>query len=253
MSRRAPRARDVGQVGQLSLWSEAPEERWRVRVSARAHRMTIRVFAGGHVEIVVPGWARARAIERFVRQHRDWVERKIAELGTEHASCALPPELALAAIGERWFVHYHSGVGEPRLVAAGPGVLEMSGNLTRDTAIRGVLREWLMERARQTLAPWVLRLSEDTGLAIARVQVRRQRTRWGSCSRSGTVSLNCCLLFQTARVVNYLLLHELCHTRHMNHSARFWRLVEKHERDYRALDAELVRGWRNVPGWVFEP
>jgi len=250
--RRAPQARDVGQVGQLSLWSEAPEERWRVRVSGRARRMTIRVFAGGRVEIVVPGWARARAIERFVRQHRDWVERKIVELGADHSSATLPEFIDLGAVAERWSVQYRTGVGAPRLVEVSPGLLEIHGDLARDGRIRELLRGWLLEHARRVLTPWLMRLARDTDLVIQRVQVRRQRTRWGSCSRTGTVSLNCCLLFQAPAVVTYLLLHELCHTRHMNHSGRFWRLVEHHQPDYRRLDAELVRGWRNVPGWVFE-
>ena len=67
----------------------------------------------------------------------------------------------------------------------------------------------------------------------------------------GTVSLNCCLMFQRPDVVRYLLLHELCHTRHMNHSLRFWQLVERFEPAHRALDRELLRGWQNVPAWVF--
>jgi len=86
-----------------------------------------------------------------------------------------------------------------------------------------------------------------------RMHLRRQRTRWGSCSAAGTISLNVCLMFQRPEVVRYLLVHELCHRRHMNHSARFWSLVASHEPNWRALDAELLRGWQNVPAWVFTP
>jgi predicted metal-dependent hydrolase len=87
---------------------------------------------------------------------------------------------------------------------------------------------------------------------VARVSIRCQRTRWGSCSTRGTVSLNCSLVFLRSEVVRYLFVHELAHTRHMNHSAHFWRLVEKIEPDYRRLDRELLAGWRTVPGWVFK-
>jgi predicted metal-dependent hydrolase len=59
-------------------------------------------------------------------------------------------------------------------------------------------------------------------------------------------------LFQRPEVVRYLLIHELSHTRHMNHSRQFWALVESFEPDYRALDRELLSGWQHVPSWMFD-
>ena len=85
------------------------------------------------------------------------------------------------------------------------------------------------------------------------VQIRLQRTRWGSCSSAGTVSLNAGLLFLDAAVVRYLLVHELCHLISMSHSRRFWRAVERHEPDYRALDRRLADAWMAVPAWVYAP
>jgi predicted metal-dependent hydrolase len=113
------------------------------------------------------------------------------------------------------------------------------------------LREWLKAAAHERLAPALLDLAKSLGYAIDRVIIRCQRTRWGSCSTRGTVSLNCSLVFLRAEVVRYLFVHELAHTRHMNHSAGFWRLVETLEPDYRRLDRELLAGWRTVPLWVF--
>jgi predicted metal-dependent hydrolase len=107
-----------------------------------------------------------------------------------------------------------------------------------------------MRMAHTVLAPWLVGLSRSAGLAFERLQIRRQRTRWGSCSRNGTISLNACLLFQTPAVVNYLLIHELVHTVHMNHSRRFWAAVERLEPRWRERDATLSQGWRHVPAWV---
>jgi predicted metal-dependent hydrolase len=122
-----------------------------------------------------------------------------------------------------------------------------------DGAARHLLQGWLRRAAGERLAPALLRLAADLNYSVARVAIRCQRTRWGSCSTRGTVSLNCSLLFLPPEVVRYLFVHELAHTRHMNQSASFWRVVERLEPDYRRLDRELVAGWRTVPAWVFRP
>jgi predicted metal-dependent hydrolase len=108
-----------------------------------------------------------------------------------------------------------------------------------------------MRAALQRLEPRVVAIARAHGVRFARVSIRRQRSRWGSCSARGTISLNACLLFQRAAVVDYLIVHELTHVKHMNHSARFWHAVESVCPDWRVLDRELVQGWRTVPRWVF--
>jgi hypothetical protein len=121
-----------------------------------------------------------------------------------------------------------------------------------DAGARALLQSWLKEAARERLTPPLMRLAEELNCPISRIAIRRQRTRWGSCSTRGTVSLNCSLVFLRREVVRYLFIHELAHTKHMNHSRSFWRLVERLEPEYRRLDRELLAGWRTVPLWVFK-
>ncbi|NIN12121.1 MAG: DUF45 domain-containing protein [Gemmatimonadales bacterium] len=85
---------------------------------------------------------------------------------------------------------------------------------------------------------------------MGRTIVRAQRTRWGSCSRRSTISLNKKLLFLPAPLVEYVMVHELCHTVHFNHSPEFWDLVRERTPEYQALEAELRTAWRYVPAWV---
>jgi predicted metal-dependent hydrolase len=230
----------------------------RVRVSGRARRLSIRVYPDARVEVVVPPRARPREIELFVAAHREWIEQKRAQaIRRRPPPQPFPPELIeLRATGELLRLQVIGGPGRLRIAMDGGGALEAERTLHvmgrfDQSSLRRALRAWLMESARERLTPRVATLAEAAGVPYARVAIRRQRSRWGSCSARGTISLNACLLFQRPEVVDYLIVHELVHVRHMNHSARFWQSVEWHCAGWRALDRELLQGWRWVPRWVF--
>jgi predicted metal-dependent hydrolase len=224
---------------------------WRVRPSSRARRLAVRVLPGGLVEIVVPRGTRPRTVEQFVASHRRWIERTLDlyRPADAHSTGALPERVHFQATGAAWVLRRVAGDGPPQVRTEG-GTIVLAGANARPALLRHALQRFTMRVAHASLAPWLASLSAATGLPFERMQIRRQRTRWGSCSRSGTISLNACLLFQRPEVVNYLLIHELAHTRHMNHSRRFWRLVERHEPRWRELDDALTRGWREVPAWA---
>jgi hypothetical protein len=235
---------------QLSLFeTRSLSDPFAVRVSARARRLTARVHVGGRVEIVVPVGVNAHAVRDFVQRFTPWIDRKVAAMRCFVAPAEpVPPSIDLAFTGEQLAVEWRRGPTrrlEPhadRLVLQAPD----------DSAARVLLQSWLKSAAEERLAPRLLELAGELKYSVARVRIRCQRTRWGSCSTRGTVSLNCSLVFLRPEVVRYLFIHELAHTKHMNHSASFWRLVEKIEPDYRRLDRELLAGWRTVPAWVFK-
>jgi len=248
----AARAAD-GNPLQMPLW--APQEAspgWHVRISRRARRLSMRVFPGGRVEVVVPPGVGIPTIERFVARHRDWAERHSREyaLLAPHGHSRRPESIELALPGRRWNVEYHAA-GRASVHDAGDGVLQVRTTGPSDRHVSAALLRWLAGVAAAELGPRLDALSAELAIDYAKLHLRRQRTRWGSCSAAGTISLNVCLLFQRPAVVRYLMVHELCHRRHMNHSDRYWRLVESYEPHWRALDAELLKGWRHVPAWVF--
>jgi predicted metal-dependent hydrolase len=239
----------AGQLALLDVSQAQPD--WRVRESPRARRLTVRVFPGGRVEIVVPVGTRSRTVQQFVSHHRRWIDRKVEELRhlvTEPVD-ALPQAVFFQAIDRRLSVGYVDTRESLRVSETADGIV-VAGDLSRLPLVRHVLHRWLLHTAHAHLVPWLRSVAELHELEFARTQVRRQRTRWGSCSRSGTISINACLMFQPADVVRYLFVHELAHTVHLNHSRRFWRLVEQLEPGWRALDHELSRGWRHVPAWA---
>jgi predicted metal-dependent hydrolase len=225
-----------------------------IRVSSRAKRLSVRVFPDARVEVVVPPRVRPREVEQFIAAHREWIEaRRATALRNRPEPQPFPPAtIEFASTGEQWRLDLTGGAGRARLAASAVGerVLRATGNWS-GAILRAALRGWLLRAARQRLAPRVAALAAAAGVAYSKVSIRRQRSRWGSCSARGTISLNCCLLFQRPEVVDYLIVHELMHVKHMNHSARFWQAVERQCADWRALDRELVQGWRHVPRWVF--
>jgi predicted metal-dependent hydrolase len=218
-----------------------------IRENARVRRLSVRVYPGGRVAVSVPKGMRPAQVQAFISQHRDWIERKVTQY-TVVEEAALPSTIELPSTGDDWVVHYR--VGRPGFKLTADRVVEIRHPAEdRDTAHRA-LAAFAIAEARRSLEPWFAAVATEMGAHYRDVQWRRQRTRWGSCSRSGTISLNVAILFQPPEVVRYLFVHELSHTRHMNHSARFWSLVAQYEPDYRTLDRELAEGWRRVPSWL---
>lgn len=158
----------------------------------------------------------------------------------------LPGTLHLAATGEQWQLEYLEG--KRSRVAAVEGVLNVYSQ--NDEGAREALLRWLTRCAVEVLTPWLHNVSDELGLPFTRTVIRAQKTRWGSCSSSGTISINRALLFMPPGTVRYLFIHELCHTKEMNHSPRYWRMVAEYMPDYQQHEAILNDGIRQLPRWA---
>lgn len=231
--------------------SDSTQPPWVLRRSARARRLAIRVHLDGRVEVVVPRGVGDAVIGGFLHRHREWIARRLAERARPPAAPSFPPSsIVLPALGQTYWVHLAGGRGRARANVVGDALLVISGAQDTDSARRAV-RDWLIEHARAAFEPRLRELAEHGGFRFRRLQLRRQRTRWGSCSSRGVISLNVCAVFQSPEVLDYLMIHELAHTRHMNHSPAYWREVALYCSDWRRLDRELSRGWQHVPPWIF--
>ena len=222
-----------------------------MRESRRAPRQAVRVHRTGRVEVVVPPRTSRATVSAFVSEHRDWIEtRRQAALRQKPPDTPFPPQLiALPGVYESWRVHLAGGTGRVR-IREGDELLWIAGDCGAPQVLKDALRGWLLLHAQRVLAEHLADCAREFGFAYGRLSIRRQRTRWGSCSARGTISLNCCILFQPPEVLRYLLIHELSHTRHMNHSRAFWECVARCCPDYRKLDRQLLDGWRRVPSWL---
>jgi predicted metal-dependent hydrolase len=240
---------------QLKLFDEGPAHNlpkaddWKVRISGRARNIKIQVYPHGGVEIVAPRRARSKDIEAFVDEHRDWIAKtrsKFSELRPPEPP--LPATVNLPAIGEVANIHYRKGARAG--IAYSQGLLTLTAAELTPADCWPLLQKWLKQLGRQHLVSRATEVGETIGLHPERVHIRLQRTRWGSCSSSGTVSLNAAVLLRPPEEMHYVIVHELCHLRYMNHSRRYWQLVEKHIPGYRAIEKSLDAAWQTSPLWV---
>jgi len=131
-------------------------------------------------------------------------------------------------------------------IARRGGVLQVVSLSLTDTAPRSLIEAWYRREAKRCLPVRLEPYAQTLGVAPKRISIRAQRTRWGSCSSNGTICLNWRLLLLPSDLCDYVLLHELCHLRHMDHSARFWALVESVFPDYAEREERLESAQGNL-------
>ncbi len=209
---------------------------YRIRRSDRASRVRVSVDARGNVEVVLPRRSPAGAAPAAVAELRPWIERRLRE------ACAV--RAALAARGPT--LPY---LGTPLQLRPEPArtrvhragdVLLVPGDAERAPA---AIERWYRRAAAKEIAPRLDAAAQALGTTYTKLSVRGQKTRWGSCSSSGAMSFNWRLLLAPEPVLDYVVWHEACHLRVMDHSQNFWALVRRHCPDY-----EEHRRWLKLQG-----
>jgi len=230
---------------------------YRLRVSPWTSRITLQVRPDGRLEVIAPRRTSRRRIAAFLAEQAEWIRATRAALAVQQSRLAppapwmLPETLALPAIEACWAVLPRpTALAGIRITERDPGRLEVVGQLEDGALCRKALQRWLLLQGRRHLLPWLAAVSQRWAFPYARSAVRLAHTRWGSCSRAGAISLNARLLLVPPPQVEYVLLHELCHTREPNHSAAFWALVGRYCPDYPRRRAALRTAGRQLPAWA---
>jgi predicted metal-dependent hydrolase len=201
---------------------------------ARHYRLTLR--RDGTAVATIPARGSEREARRFVEEHRDWLDRARARqarrpqapaqwsLGTPVLWRGELHPIRIASVGERASVCLAADVFRVRTFA---------GDL------RPTLEAQFARRAKIELPARAWELAAETNVDVKFITVRNQRSRWGSCSAHGTVSLNWRLVQTPDGVRDYIIYHELMHLLEMNHGDRFWARVEA-----------VCPGWREAERWL---
>ncbi len=223
----------------------SPPFKYALKISKRARRarLAVKPFVG--LEVVIPYRFPRSEIPRILQQHADWITKQLQRHANSFQTPALPRSLNLLCFDRNIQIDYEQ--------SQRPGIEDCQSRLLvrhrdSETAIR-LLRRWVRCEAKTRLVPLLKEVNEEFGFIYRGVNVRSQKTRWGSCSASGTINLNDQLLFLPKTSVRYLMIHELCHTQHLNHSNAFWTLVSECCPGFKQHEKVLDSGQQYVPDW----
>jgi len=224
-----------------------------IRVSLRAKRVQMKLNQFGELEIVIPQNFNQKEVVKFVERHSGWIHRtreRILSLRpkNEPSSPFIPDDIYLRAVDRHFrVVNSASSLTAGIEVDYPYQVLEVSGSQAQQLVF---INQWMQKKAKKILLPWLQNVGAELSLSYNKVTIRRQKTRWGSCSAQHNINLNRNLLLLAPELVRYLIIHELCHTVHFNHSESYWQLVAQYEPNYKALDHQLNRATRTIPRWA---
>ncbi len=164
----------------------------------------------------------------------------------------LPKEILFRSLPKKVSIDYQWSKSRETSLIDHDHTLVVSGNLHR-TGVKKVLNKWISKQAKYYFVPEMEKQSARTGLVYSNLRFKNTKTRWGSCSEKRTINLNIQMMFLPKHLSSHVLLHELCHLTHLNHSKDFWKLVESFEPNYKALERELKQtGRKYIPGWILK-
>jgi len=209
----------------------------------RRRRVHILVDEEGTVEVRAPWRFSVRKAREVLRENAEWVLEtldRVRERLVQRPRLVTGAHLPLLDGSLRLDVRPQAQIDMFECARSRRGRAERRGAVLRistasldEGELRALIERWYRREAAAHLAARIERYSPRLGVRPSRVTIRGQRSRWGSCSGKGTVSLNWRLMMVPGALADYVVVHELCHLRHMNHSAHFWAMVSGIIPDYR--------------------
>jgi predicted metal-dependent hydrolase len=206
---------------------------YHIRRNPRARRVLLKVEDDLGLVVVLPRWFAARDVPQVLEKHARWIldtlGRREIKLAALDRAPGEPPWALFA--GQRLPLRFVSEPARyPPLLTLEEGelVLRCAPPEPGGPALTALLSAWYRSQARLRYPARVAHWAGVTGLTPRSMRIGDPKTRWGSCSASGAVSLSWRLILAPAEVLDYLVVHELCHMKHPDHSTAFWNLVGAH-------------------------
>lgn len=216
----------------LKISIENREYFCNLRISKRARYIRLQYCSEKGLELIVPYGVPVSEAEAFARTKEDWIAKYIT--------------LPQSALQKYYFLgeclslrHEYDLFAKKTIVKLEDSTLSILSPEGSKSDARAIYQHWLARKAKQYIPDRTSYLASLHGFRTGRISIKGQKTRWGSCSRLGNLTFNYKLMAYGTDIIDYVIVHELCHLKELNHSKRFWRLVEEILPNYKELRKEL--------------
>ncbi len=212
-----------------------------VRSSSASSRISLKIAPDGRLRASVPRYTSLLAVKTLLKTSRKEIRQLIAQHQEQHGYTHSQP------IGKSHSLLIQNTTSLTSIELNGTKIIASLG-LDEDIAdtkvqsdIRSLVLKVLRKEAKSYLPRRLSYLAQTHGYSYSSVKITHASSRWGSCSSAGTISLNIALMKLPFELLDYILIHELCHTVHMNHSQDFWQAVQKASPNYKQLRSQLKK------------
>jgi predicted metal-dependent hydrolase len=190
------------------------------------------------------------ALQKFLLTNKDWIEKslkKTQKLQAQNPQLLFSEGESFRILGQKYRFRIEKGAHKGFVYTKGDEIILRTSKNLSHREIREKILEFYFQTAQRIIPNRVQKLSQETGLFPKKISLRKQRTLWGSCTRAGHIQLNWKLISAPLAVLDYVIIHELAHLKHPNHSPRFWSEVEKFCQDHKTL-----RRWLRKEHYSFD-
>ncbi|HHT64186.1 MAG: M48 family metallopeptidase [Bacillota bacterium] len=215
-----------------------------IRKSRKAKNVRIVVREGTGLEVVIPETYPVNNIEALLHKKAKWIQNKLKQMEENAALTKTVQDEALTVIrylGKEYPIVLILDNSLPIRVELSEDKALLTLPRNEEDVIRRVIDAWYRWAAKSFLSERTNFWAQKMGVSYQTIYIRNQKTRWGSCSIKNNLSFNMRIIMAPLEVVDYIIIHELAHLKEMNHSKRFWRVVEEFCPDYKKCLAWLKK------------
>ena len=195
---------------------------YTIKKSKRAHSLRISLNSKGEVVVTKPWFVPQLFADRFVAENEAWVLDKLKKLVKS------APKDTMWYQGNEYRFVFQQGKFSVRIEKQ-----HMIVSAYSPSSAKRSLKTWLQDQAKQMILSSVKQFSIKMGVSYNGIRIKDQSSRWGSCSSQNNLNFNWRLIMAPPQTLSYVVIHELAHLKHMDHSRDFWRMVEQFDPDYR--------------------